>query len=232
MAKPTQTYFQLGRSWVFACAVEWPGWCRRAKTEEDALDALAEYASRYASVAAAAGAPLPKTAADAFDVVERVPPPPGKSFSAVDFGAVDAACELDRRPLTAAQARRLAGVVEASWRKLDDVVAHAPAELRKGPRGGGRDRDKVYEHVLGAETAYARKIGVRHKQPSLDDAAAIAALRADIGTALGAARAGEPLTANGWLPRYAARRIAWHVLDHAWEIEDRSDGAASRGRAE
>ena len=91
------------------------------------------------------------------------------------------------------------------------------------PRGGGRDRDKVYAHVLAAETAYARKIGVRHKEPSLDDAGAIAALRADIGAVLTAARAAEPPTANGWLPRYAARRVAWHVLDHAWEIEDRSE---------
>ena len=31
------------------------------------------------------------------------------------------------------------------------------------------------------------------------------------------AYAGRP-----WPERYAARRIAWHALDHAWEIEDRS----------
>jgi hypothetical protein len=223
MAKPTQVYFQLGRSRVFACAVEWPGWCRRAKTEEAALDALADYTARYAPVVAAAGAPLPSGAADSFEVVERIDAPPGKEFSGVDFGTIDRACELDQRPLTAAAAKRLAAIVEASWRKLDDVVAHAPAELRKGPRGGGRDRDKVYDHVFGAEVAYARKIGVRHKQPSLDDAAAIAALRADITAALSAARAAEPPAAGGWLPRYAARRIAWHVLDHAWEIEDRSE---------
>jgi hypothetical protein len=223
MPTPSQVYLQLGRSRVFACAVEWPGWCRRGRTEEDALNALAHYAARYAPVAADAGVPLPSSAADSFDVVERIDPPPGKSFSAVDFGAIDAACALDRRPLSAAQAKRLAAIVEASWRKLDDVVAHAPAQLRKGPRGGGRDRDKVYAHVFGAETAYARKIGVRHKEPSLDDAAASAALRADIVAALTAARAAEPVIANGWLPRYAARRIAWHVLDHAWEIEDRSE---------
>ena len=24
-----------------------------------------------------------------------------------------------------------------------------------------------------------------------------------------------------WTPRYFVRRVAWHVLDHAWEIEDR-----------
>ena len=25
-----------------------------------------------------------------------------------------------------------------------------------------------------------------------------------------------------WTPRYFVRRTAWHALDHAWEIEDRS----------
>jgi hypothetical protein len=29
-------------------------------------------------------------------------------------------------------------------------------------------------------------------------------------------------TKNPWSPRYAVRRAIWHVLDHAWEIEDRS----------
>jgi len=216
-----EVFFQLGRSRVFACAVDWPGWCRRAKTEEEALDALADYASRYAPVVARAGLKLP--AGDSFTVVERIPAPPGKAFSGVDFGTIDEPCSRDATPLTAAEAKRLAAIVEASWATLDDVVAHAPAELRKGPRGGGRDRDKVFAHVLGAENAYARKIGVRHKEPKPDDAAAVGALRADIAAVLRAARAAELATERGWLPRYAARRIAWHVLDHAWEIEDRSE---------
>jgi hypothetical protein len=110
--------------------------------------------------------------------------------------------------------------VGAAWGVLDDVVGGAPAELRKGPRGGGRERDAVFDHVVAAETSYARKLGVRHKEPH--DREEIAALRADILAALSAARIGEPAVEKGWLPRYAARRIAWHVLDHAWEIEDRS----------
>ena len=24
-----------------------------------------------------------------------------------------------------------------------------------------------------------------------------------------------------WPPRYTIRRITWHVLDHAWEMQDR-----------
>jgi hypothetical protein len=169
-----------------------------------------------------AGVQIPARAGESFEVIERIPAPAGEAFSAVDFGAIDQPCRRDSEPLSKADAQRIAGIVEAAWATLDAVVAGAPAELRKGPRGGGRDRDKVYAHVLGAEVAYARKIGVRHKQPAPDDAAAIAALRSDVAAALRAARSAQPLAEKGWLPRYAARRIAWHVLDHAWEIEDRS----------
>ena len=107
---------------------------------------------------------------------------------------------------------------------LDTVAEKSPAALRKGPRGGGRDRDKMLQHVLSAEAAYARKIAVKHKEPALGDTAAVRALRDDIVAVLRAARRGEPLRENGWPPRYAARRIAWHVLDHAWEMEDRREG--------
>lgn len=182
--------------------------------------ALAEYAPRYAPVIARAGLRLPAGAADAFSVFERIPASPAPAFSGPDFGVIDKPCSRDTEPLTAAAANRLAAIVAACWATLDEVVAHAPAHLRKGPRGGGRDRDKIYEHVVNAEAAYARKIGVRRKTPKPGDAEAIGALRADIASVLRAARSGEPT--SGWSPRYAARRIAWHVLDHAFEIEDRS----------
>jgi len=78
-------------------------------------------------------------------------------------------------------------------------------------------------HVLGAEVAYARKLGVRLREPDPGDAAAVAAHREAIAGVLRAARDGTPPDAKGWPPRYAARRIAWHALDHAWEIEDRSE---------
>jgi len=105
---------------------------------------------------------------------------------------------------------------------FDRVVSRAPAALSKGPRGGGRDRDAMVEHVLGAEVAYARKIGIRQREPALADSAAISTLRSAILEGLRTARDGTPVVEKGWPVRYAARRIAWHVLDHAWEIEDRS----------
>jgi len=217
-------YLEAGDTRVFACSLDWPGWCRRAKTDEDALDALATYALRYAVVAKRAGQRFPAAAHPTFDVVERIPVP-NATFSYVDFGALGSAAQRDREPLTAAQAKRLAALVDAAWGVLDDVVAGAPAELRKGPRGGGRDRDAVFAHVVAAETSYARKLGVRHagvRQKAPQDRDEIVAVRADILEAISGARAGSPATEKGWLPRYAARRIAWHVLDHAWEIQDRT----------
>ncbi len=199
----TPVYLELGAKKVFACSVDWPGWCRSAKTEEAALDALASYAGRYRPVAEAAGLALP--AAPAFDIVERV-----SGDATTDFGAPSIACTADAAPLTEADAERLAALVEATWSLFDEVSRASPAELRKGPRGGGRDRDKMVAHVVDAESSYFRKVGVRDGR-----AAFVAGLRA--------AREPQPaLATKTWPWRYVARRVAWHVLDHAWEMQDRS----------
>ena len=218
---PTPVYLEVGSKKVFACSLDWPGWCRSGKTEEAALEALGAYAGRYSGVAAAAGVRFPSTAGRSFDVVERV-----TGSATTDFGVPGRSASADAEPLTAARAKRLASLVEASWTVLAAVAASAPAELRKGPRGGGRDRDKIVAHVATSEFGYARKLGVRHKAPDdpLAVPDAVEALRTDVLEALRSARKGEPLVENGWLPRYAARRVAWHAIDHAWEIEDRSDG--------
>jgi hypothetical protein len=200
---------------AFASAQAWPGWCRAGRDEEAALAALAAYRSRYAVVAEAARVPF--TRDGELTIVDRVP-----GTATTDFGAPAVPSAAEHRPLTAAEARRMAGLVAASWTTFDDVVADAPQSLRKGPRGGGRDRDAIVEHVLAAENAYARKLGVRSGLPKRGDAAAIATARDAIVATLGSAHV-APLGDRGWLPRYAARRIAWHLLDHAWEIEDRSE---------
>jgi hypothetical protein len=214
----TAVLLEVGNKRVFACALDWPGWCRAGKDEEAALAALAAYVPRYAAVPERAGIAFPARAGKQLDVVERVP-----GSATTEFGAPGEVGSADGRRTTRAQAERLTALVVASWAVFDEVRAGAPATLRKGPRGGGRDRDKMVDHVLGAEAAYARKLGVKHRQPAIDDRAAIAALRDDIVAVLRAPSDGSPPRPNGWPPRYAARRIAWHVLDHAWEMEDRGD---------
>ena len=203
---------EAGTKRVFATAVDWPGWSRSAKTEEAALEALAAYSDRYARVAQAADE---KLAADnvTFDVVERT-----SGGGGTDFGVPSNVTEQDRRSLTMAEAQRRAKLVETAWRTFRRVAKAAPEELRKGPRGGGRNTSKVVEHVAGADEAYAREMGIKLKAP-IDD------VRAEMLRALREPSDGTPLAARKWTARYAAHRIAWHALDHAWEIEDRSEPA-------
>src|SRR2546421_2337757 len=164
----TDVCLEIGRKRVFACALDWPGWCRAGRDEAEAMAALAAYASRYAPVAHRGGHPLPADAAANVDVVERLP-----GSTTTDFGAPGTPAARDGGHLGRAEAERLAALVAASWDVFDTVAAAAPAALRKGPRGGGRDRDAVVDHVLEAEVVYARKLGVRIRYPGRDDAAGI-----------------------------------------------------------
>ena len=206
-----------------ASALDWPGWCRAGQDEGAALETLASYAGRYAPVADQAGISFPATVA--FDVVERVPGGPTTAFAAPEcrrpFPQVIA--EAEQTKVTPAAARRLVDLVTAAWATFDQIAAASPAELRKGPRGGGRDRDKLIDHVIGAETAYARKLGIKLRQPATGDIAAIEELREAIAGVVGAPSDGSPVVPGGWTTRYAVRRIAWHVLEHAWEMQDRAE---------
>ena len=195
MSSRTGVYLEVGAKRVFASAVDWPGWCRSGKTEEAALDALAAYAPRYAKVAK-----LPKDATQ-FDVLERI-----TGNATTDFGAPAMPAKAEAKPVSRQRMERLVGLMEACWEYLDQVRAKAPQELRKGPRGGGRDRDKMYAHVEDAELAYAGAIGIKSKKH--DRKALLEALR-------------NPVDGARWPPPYAIRRMAWHALDHAWEMEDR-----------
>lgn len=217
MATRIRVSIEAGAKRTFASAADWPGWSRSGRTETLALDALLAAAPRYAPIATAAGDPFPAVEADDLEVVE-----PGAGGAGTDFGVPSRPTELDRRPVDAAAARRLAAIVGAAWDAFDRVAAAAPAELRKGPRGGGRDTARIVAHVIDADRAYASEIGI--KLPGFDptDRAAVTAMRESMLTAIAEARTGEPLAGRRWPARYAAHRIAWHALDHAWEIEDRS----------
>ena len=200
MAGKTRVYVEVGAKKAFASAADWPGWSRGGKDEKSALATLADYAPRYTRVARLARVNLPASATN-FEVVERL-----KGNASTDFGVPGAPAKSESKPMNDAETRRMISLVEACWKYLDQVRAEAPEELRKGPRGGGRDREKMYAHVLEAELAYARQIGVRIKEP--DRGALLAALR-------------DPHPDAKWPVAYAMRRIAWHALDHAWEMEDR-----------
>ncbi len=217
-ASPIRVALEVAPKRAFASAIDWPGWSRSGRTPGEALETLAAYADRYAPVVTISGLKLPKVGgAESFTVIEEL-----EGDATTTFGAPSQPAAVESGAATAKEAERVAQLLEAAWTFLDEVVQSSPAELRKGPRGGGRDRDKMFAHVLGAEQAYARKLGIRLQQPSNDDRAAIRAMRAALIGAVRADRTGQPLWDRGWPPRYSARRFAWHVLDHAWEMQDRS----------
>lgn len=206
----TEVCLEIGAKRVFASALDWPGWCRSGKREEEALETLADYAGRYAPVARRAGVRFGAKAAKDLHVVERI-----AGNATTDFGAPNMPARAEGAAVDASSAKRMAALVSAAWELFDEAVAGAPASLRKGPRGGGRDRDKIAVHVADAAGAYARKLGItglRHPD----------AVRQAILEALSRPSKGPPVAGKGWTTRFAARRIAWHLLDHAWEIEDRT----------
>ncbi len=213
---------EAGQKRTFRWAIDWPGWARSGKDPELALEAFVAAAPRYALVAAQAGIAFPtgEGAVTAHDVYLTDSVPGG---AGTDFGVPSTVAPTDRRPTDEVEAARLARLVEAAWTVFDRTAAAAPAELRKGPRGGGRDRDKVVAHVVMADHAYAREMGLRLPEPSPDDRPAVDAARAAMLTILRRPSDGSPLADRRWTARYAARRIAWHALDHAWEIEDRTE---------
>jgi hypothetical protein len=212
MRSRVRVAFEVMPRRTFVIALDWPGWARSGKTEEAAMEAFLHAAPRYAPIAARAGETLDDQAE--IEVVERL-----AGDTSTEFGVPHAIGAPDHEPTDDREAARLGALVEAAWETFDAVAAAAPEALRKGPRGGGRDRSGIVEHVNGADEAYARTMGITTR--GLDIAGTRAAMLALIRTPSD----GSPLGGRKWPVRYAARRIAWHALDHAWEIEDRTDPA-------
>ena len=203
---------------AFASALDWPGWSRGAKTPEEALESVLAYAPRYAKVAKRAKVSFsPPATSRGIEVVERL-----KGGSGTEFGVPSATARSETDPLPPRELARLVALLEASWSTFDAAARQAHGvTLTLGPRGGGRQVPKMVEHVREAEAAYVHQLGTKASGSEMKQ------LRSSFVEALRLLAAGEPLpTPNKvrkpWTPRYAIRRSAWHALDHAWEIEDRS----------
>lgn len=229
MAKSTEkiaVYLETGKKKTFACAVAWPGWSRSGKDEAAALQALAEYGPRYAKVARKAKVDFraPDGPQD-FQVVERL-----EGDSATDFGVPGIAPAADARKVDAAELERLQALLKGCYQALDSAARAAENKaLRKGPRGGGRELEGILRHVLEAQGGYMATLGWKAAKVDGESLEELAA-RTPQATldALAAATRGEteqqgPRGGKRWSPRYFTRRSAWHILDHAWEIEDRAE---------
>lgn len=223
---PVEVYLELGQKRVFAAARAWPGWCRSGRDEAAALAALFAAGPRYARALKPARLGFAAPAAPAaLTVVERRP-----GTATTDFGAPEAIPAGDDAPVDAAELQRLQAVLAASWRALESAAAAAAGRpLRTGPRGGGRDLAHLLAHVAEAQAAYLGRLGGRAGPRDPDPAMALKQMEAAIAATLAAAARGElpaagPRGGRRWTPRAFVRRAAWHVLDHAWEIEDRLGG--------
>ncbi len=223
-SRTIDVYLEIGDKRTFAGALNWPGWNRIGRDEDSALQALIDSGPRYARILHAARMSFQTpTDVSALAVVERL-----KGNSTTDFGAPDIAPASDSQPTDDADLQRFQKLLKAYWSAFDAAVrAAAGKELRKGPRGGGRDLEAIVRHVLGAEGGYlARLAWKRPKEAAADLSEELDRTRQAVLQALATAARGEtpkrgPRGGVIWAPRYFVRRVGWHVLDHIWEIEDR-----------
>jgi hypothetical protein len=225
MAAPLRVILEIGKKRrVVAAATDWPGLDRWGTSEDDAIGKLVSYLPRYAGVAERAGMTNAFTQARAVEVVERV-----QGSSSTDFwGIAHVPSEIEREVLSAAGLERRLGLLQASWAYFD-AIANRITELRPGARSAGRTRNEIVRHVYANEPEQmSRKVEVRTPREVVLTPAGLTRHRRDYLDAIRAYNAeGKP--ARTWPIQFLVRRTAFHVMDHAWEMEDR-DPAASRSR--
>jgi hypothetical protein len=219
-----EIYLEIGKKKTFACAVNWPGWCRAGKDEEAAIQTLLQSAPRYRRMLESTPIKfqLPTRVED-LRVVEHI-----KGDASTDFGVPGAIRDSDSDPVDGEEAKRYRVILQAAWDSFDQAVQTAQGiELRKGPRGGGRELGAIIEHVEGADAGYLTRIG--RKVGCGSEPVTRRRVEQARNQILRGIEAGEdvqiptqgPRGGKMWPLRYYARRAAWHVIDHAWEIEDR-----------
>jgi hypothetical protein len=201
---------------VVAVAPDWPGLSRGAKTGETALERLVSYLPRYAPVAKLAGM------SDAFSptanvkVVEEYPGVGSTDFWGISF----AFSSIDHQPMSSEELEREITLMRACWVYFDEVRSRVSAEMQKGPKGGGRDRDQIVRHTIWAEYDMARKVGIPKPETVVVDDEGLSAYRDAYCAAIREYHA-QGKMARKWPLRYLIRHTAFHTMDHTWEMEDK-----------
>lgn len=218
MANDMRVMLEIGpkRKKVVAVAPDWPGLARGAKTEEAALERLRSYVLRYAPVAKLAGMEAEFDAITDVDVVEHYPGTGSTDFWGISF----AFSSIDKQAMSGDELERELTLMQACWAFFDDVRSRVSAELQKGPRGGGRDRDQIVRHIFANERDWAKGLGVHTPDDALLTSEGLKAHRDAYCQAVRDYHAQGKL-AGKWPLRYLIRHTAYHTLDHAWEMEDK-----------
>ncbi|HEV2360097.1 MAG TPA: hypothetical protein VGS21_00185 [Acidimicrobiales bacterium] len=200
-----------------AVAPDWPGLERGGKSIEAAIEALDSYRTRYAAVTQLAGMDKEFSRLGAVEVVEEYTGIGSTDFWGISFAFSD----IDRGPMSGEELERELTLMQACWTFFDDVRRRVSSEMEKGPRGGGRDRDRIVSHVLGVEQDWARKIEVRTPDGEVVvDDKGLKAYRKDYCSAIREFHAHDKM-ARTWPLRFLIRHTAYHTMDHAWEMEDK-----------
>lgn len=206
---------------VAAVAPDWPGLSRGAKTEEAAVERLLAYLPRYVPVAKLAGMEAEFALITTADVVERYPGTGSTDFWGISF----AFSSIDRREMSGEELERELALMRACWAFFDEVRARVSAEMQKGPRGGGKDRDQIVRHTIIAEQDWAKKLGLAVSEGVMPTDEELNAYRGAYCEAIWAFHA-EGKMARTWPLRFLIRHTAFHTMDHAWEMEDKDLSAA------
>ncbi|WP_027344647.1 hypothetical protein [Hamadaea tsunoensis] len=201
-----------------AYAVDWPGWSRGAKTPEGALERFAAYRGRYRPIAVRSGLAEEFDVATAIDIVEDRVGAGSTDFWGISFTA----SALEQDPMDAAELERKLGLMRSCWAYFDEVAARVSAEMRKGPRGGGRERDEIISHTIRVESEdFAKKVGVCMPEGGALAPGALAGYRSAYVEAIRAYQRGELKPMRSWTLGFLVRHTGFHTMDHAWEMEDK-----------
>jgi len=204
---------------VVAVAPDWPGLARGAKTEEAAIERLLTYVPRYVPVAKLAGMEAAFPTTTTADVIEHYPGTGSTDFWGISF----AFSSIDKQAMSDDALERELTLMRACWAFFDDVRSRVSAEMQRGPRGGGRDRDRIVRHTFAAEQDWAKGVGVVTSDDMMLTGEGLRTHRDAYCHAI------QDYHSQGksagkvakWPLRYLIRHTAFHMLDHAWEMEDK-----------
>ena len=218
---PVRTVIEHGtkdkRSVAFS--LDWPGWSRGAKTADLALETLESYRQRYRPVAELAGMSAEFDRVGPLEIVEDRVGTGSTDFWGISFSP----SSTEHGAMSDAELERKITLLQAAWAFFDGVAARVSPEMRMGPRGGGRDRNRIIRHVIRNESEeFAKQVGLRIPEEAALTPEGLRQHRETYVTAMRAYNAGKiERKMRSWTLPFLIRHSAFHTLDHAWEMEDK-----------